>query len=72
MELWDVIKLQIQIAQLIQHRITLEINFIHAEEVYNIFHSKTFGFGQKSPFVLCNFVPRGVFMQLREGRILKP
>ena len=41
MEFWDVIKFQIQIAQLLNHRIQYDINFIHVEEVKNIFHSKS-------------------------------
>ena len=32
-ERWGVIKLQIQIVQLIQHRIQQRMNFIHVEEV---------------------------------------
>ena len=37
-------------------------------EIYSI---KKISFGQKRPCILHDFVPRGIFLQFRGGRVLK-
>ena len=51
-----------------QHRIGYKLHSCGRSVKYISF--KKCSFGQKRPYVLRDFVPRGVFLQLRCGRVL--